>query len=158
MSSVDLDPNPADRIARIAAQVRELGNDRTIVNAMTRRIRRSFTPIKRKVKAGTARLPQGGGLAAWVAKAGIRVSVKRGVRLAGVEVVGSRKSTKRKTDLRRIDSGSLRAPYFGHRKAWHLQKVNPGFFTEPMTEHVDEFRADIVRAIDEAEGQVFGRG
>lgn len=154
---VHLEPNPAVRIAALAAEIRELGDGRFIVNDMSKRIRRSAGPIRKAVKASAvAVLPSGGGLGAWVARASVRASVRRGPRSAGVSVVGGRRSTGGRTHLKRIDAGVVRAPYYGHRSAWHLQRVTPGFFTTPMEEHAEAFRDDVVEAVNEAERRVFG--
>lgn len=154
---VHLEPNPAEQISRLAAEIRRVGDGRVIVNEMTKRIRRSAGPIRKAVKASAVTvLPSGGGLGAWVARSSVRVAVRRGTRSAGVAVVGGRRSTGGRTHLRRIDAGKVRAPYYGHRTAWHLQAVTPGFFTKPMEARAGAFRDEVVEAVNEAERKVFG--
>lgn len=142
-------------IARVAAEVRKLGDGRTIPNAMTQRIRRAVPPIRKAVKASAIdTLPAGGGLNRWVASAGVRASVKRGPRSAGVKLVGSRRSTgtKKKSDLRAIDvRGRVRAPLFGNRNHWFTHSVTPGYFTKAVEgDGLVAFRKEVDAAIGEA--------
>jgi hypothetical protein len=144
-------------ISRVAVEVRRLGEGRAIVNEMAKEIRRAARPIRPTVKArAVATLPHSGGLGEWVARAGFRVSVKRGPRSAGVSIVGSRKSMRKRTDLAKIDAGSVRAPSWGHRTraSWHTQVVPAGFFTHAVEEHVDDFRDAIVVAVEHAKDKV----
>lgn len=142
----------ADDIARVAAQVRKLGDGRTIPNEMTARIRRAVPPIRKAVKASAlATLPAGGGLNAFVARAGVRASVKRGPRSAGVSLVSGRKSRRGRTDLRRMNEGRTRHPLFGNRERWYPQVVPAGYFDRAVEgEGLDAFRAEVNNAIGEA--------
>lgn len=143
----------SDDIALVGRAVRRLGADRTIVNEMTKEIRRAGTKtVKPAVRASAlAVLPRRGGLNRWVAAAAVRVAVRRGTRAAGVEVVVGRNSRGGRTDSKRIDAGRVRAPAWGNRRAWHLQAVTPGFATDPITgPAADDFREGVVRAVDRA--------
>lgn len=154
--SVDVDVDGAARIAAVAARVRELGTDRVVVNNLAREIRSVGKPAKAAVKArALATLPARGGLNAWVARAAVRVAVRRGTRTAGVSLVAGRNSQRRRSDLKAIDAGRVRAPAWGRRTSWHVQAVTPGFFTEAVdASAVTEFRAGMVRAIERAEREV----
>lgn len=155
---MEIDVKGAADIARMAARVRELGDGRTIPNQMAKEIRQAVPPIRKAVKANAlAYLPSGGGLNVWVAKAGVRASIRRGPRSAGVSLVSGRNSQKKRSDIRAIDRGRVRAPTYGNRKSWHLQTVKAGFFTDAVTgEGFEEFRAATIRAIDKAVREAFG--
>lgn len=149
----------ADDIARVAAEVRRLGNGRTIPNRMTKRIRNAVPTIRRAVKASAlATLPAGGGLGTWVARAGVRASVKRGPRSAGVLLVSGRRSQGGgKSDLRRLNLGRTRHPRFGDRRQWYPQTVPAGYFTKAVEgDGLDAFRHEVNEAIGEAVREVFG--
>lgn len=140
-------------IADVAAAVRKLGSDRTIVNELSKEIRRGGTKtVRPAVKASAlAILPKRGGLNAWVAKSSIRIAIRRGARSAGISVVVGRNSKGGRTDSKRIDAGRVRAPAWGNRKAWHVQTVTPGYATDPLTGPVvDEFRDLAATAVDNA--------
>jgi ketopantoate reductase len=145
-------------IAAVGAAVRAAGNDRTIVNEMTKEIKAAAKPLRPEIRANAVQiLPHRGGLGAWVAKAAIRVAVKRGTRAAGVTLVGSRsKGTGKKAHLRSIEDGLVRVPVNrrNRRGAWREQAVPSGFMSEVVEEHGDEFRAAIVVAVDRAMRQV----
>ena len=143
-------------IALVAAAVRKLGNGRTIVNEMAGQIRKAVPPIRKAVRAHELEvLPHRGGLNEWVARAGVRAAVRRAARTAGVSFVQGRNSRGGRSDLKRIDAGRVRAPAWGNRKAWHLQAVPAGAFTNAVTtEGAQEFRAAVVVAVDEAARKV----
>lgn len=103
-------------------------------------------------------LPAGGGLNKWVAKTRITARVQVSGRAVGVTLKGSRKSTKDKSDLRRLDKGKVRHPSWGRRGSgqWHTQNVTAGFFTGPATE-IDQWRSACERAVSNA-FDVIGRG
>lgn len=145
-------------IARVAAEVRRLGNGRTIPNQMAQRIRRAVPPIRKAVRASAlSTLPAGGGLGAWVAAAGVRASVRRGPRSAGVSLVSGRKSQGGRSDLRGIDRGATRHPLYGNRGHWYAQAVQPGFFTKAVEgDGLDAFRKEVDAAVGEAVREVFG--
>jgi hypothetical protein len=140
-------------IAKVAATVRRIGSDRTIVKNMAKEMRRSATPLRKLIRANAIRtLPRRGGLNAWVAKSSITANVKRGPRTAGVTLVGSKsKGTGKRADLEAIDRGLVRVPQKGNREApWRAQAVPPGFMTDVVNAHKDEFRQALVVAVDRA--------
>lgn len=155
---VDVQVYGAADIARVAAEVRRLGNGRTIPNRMANRIRGAVPPIRKAVKASAvATLPSRGGLGTWVAGAGVRASVRRGARSAGVSLVSGRRSQGGRSDLRRINTGRTRHPLWGNRNRWYPQEVTPGFFDRAIEEHgLDAFRREVDEAIGEAVREVFG--
>lgn len=139
-------------IALVGAAVRRLGSDRTIVNEMTKEIRKAG-PILRAVikKNAISFLPKRGGLNEWVASSKVRIAVRRGARSAGVNAVVGRNSAKRRTDSKAIDRGRVRAPAWGRRTSWHTQVVTPGFASKAVEdEGATEFRRLVVEAVDRA--------
>lgn len=143
-------------IAAVAAAVRALGDGRTIVNEMAKEIRRAVPPIRKAVRAhAIAVLPSGGGLGAWVARAGVRASIKRGPRSAGIQLVAGRNSTKGRSELRKLDAtGQLRHPLPGNRRHWYAQTVTPGWFSDPATRNLDEFGNAVSDAVESAARKV----
>ena len=147
----------ADDIRNVAREVRKLGDGRVIVNNMAKEMRAAVPPVRKAVKARALLiLPHRGKLGKWVASSTIRASVRRSQRNAGVSLVGGRNSAGGRSDLKRIDRGMVRAPAWGNRRHWHLEKVPAGFFTDAVQEHSDEFRDACVRAVDKAVKEVFG--
>lgn len=146
----------AKKIQAIAIALRHMGEDRTIINEMTKRIRRAAGPLRAAVKSmARAILPKLGGLGVWVSRANIRVSVKRSSRYAGVSLFVGKDSIHGRTDMVAIDAGKVRHPTYGNRKHWSLQAVTPGFATNVMHgSAADRFQADTLAAVDAAVAQV----
>jgi hypothetical protein len=144
------------KIALVAKALRHLGTDRTIVNEMTKRIRKTTPVIRDAVrKNALATLPKAGGLGAWVARASMRVAVSRTDRKAGVYLVVGRDSVHGRTDIVGLDAGKTRAPLWGNRKHWYPHIVKPGFATSVMAgPGLDMVRDEISAAIDDAVAQV----
>lgn len=141
----------AEDIAAVGAAVRKLGNGREIPNEMAKRIRKAVPPIRKGVKASAmATLPAGGGLGRWVGSAGIRAAVRRGPRNAGISLVSSRKSTRGKSDLRRINLGRTRHPWWGDRRHWSPQSVPAGYFDRGVEPGLPVFRDEVNEAIGDA--------
>lgn len=147
----------SEDIARLAEAVRRLGQDRTIVKEMTKEIRQAGPPIRRAVRGrALAILPRRGGLNRWVARAGVRVAVRRSRSSAGVHIVIGRNSQRGRTAIKQIDEGFVRAPAWGNRRAWHAQRVAPGFATQAIdSDGIDAFRQAVERAVDRALRRVF---
>ena len=141
----------ADDIGRVAAAVRKLGADRSIVTEMAKEIRRAVPPIRAAIRANALEyLPHGGGLAAWVSKARVTAAITRARNNAGVTIVDGRNSAGRRSDIKRMDQGTARHPTFGHAP-WVAQTVRAGFFTDAITdEGVTAFREATVDAVDNA--------
>jgi hypothetical protein len=154
MESIHVDG--ARKIAAIAAALRALGDDRTIINQMTKQFRKMAPPVRKEIRASAvSTLPKRGGLGAWVAKSGIRVAVTRGTNNAGIRIVVGRNSKGGRTDLSDLDRGSLRHPLWGNKAHWYPEAVKPGFATN--VEHgviFDEFRSQTGQAIDAAVEEV----
>lgn len=147
------------KLAQLAADVRRLGNDRTIVNNLGKRVRKLGTPLKKAIrKSALTTLPRRGGLNKWVAAANIRVQIIRSQRTAGIRLIVGRDSVHGRSDIRRIDAGTTRHPLFGNRKHWYPQTVTPGYVTTVARgEGGDMFQAEALAAVDEAIEE-FARG
>jgi hypothetical protein len=128
--------NGANEIRRVAEACRRLGTDRTIVNQMSREIRKQAGPVVRQAVRENARalLPKRGGLNEWVARASIRIAVLRGADTAGVTVRVGRNSQTGRADLKGLDAGTVRHPTFGNRKRWATTSVSEGVISDAITE------------------------
>lgn len=83
-------------------------------------------PIKVEIAdSALAELPKRGGLAALIAAAKVRVSVRLTGRSVGVRFIGKWSGH----DLKGIDEGLVRHPVRGNRKVWVAQKVAAHYFT-----------------------------
>lgn len=146
----------ADKLALLGKAVRKLGSDRTILKHLTKRVKKLGAPIRAELKASAvATLPRRGGLGVWVAKSRINVTVRRGADTAGVSITEGRNSAGGRSDLRRINAGTTRHPYFGKRSHWYPQRVNAGFATKVFEGPiVTEFRNQTLAAIDDSIAEV----
>jgi len=136
----------------LVRDLRKFDNRREVVKALRKRIREPLPAVRAAVKArALATLPKRGGLNQWVARTRVSAAVRVAGRSAGVKLKGSRKSAKGKSDLNRLDAGTVRHPSWGRRTpgSWHTQSVTPGYFTEPTTE-VDQWRDACIRAVEDA--------
>lgn len=155
---MDVDIKGAQKIALVGAAVRRLGSDRKIVNNMAKEIRSAVGPLRALIKASALSvLPSRNGLNRWVAKAKVVARVRRSASNAGVTITDGRNSFGARSDLKGLDAGLTRAPFFGNRSSWHPVRVSPGFFTEPVQgEGVTVFREAVVRAVDNAVDETLG--
>jgi len=142
-------------VGSIDALIRDLKGfeaRREVTKALRRQIRQPIPAVRKAIRRRALdTLPKGGGLNVWVSQTRVSARVSLAGRGAGVKLKGSRKSSKDKSDLKRLDAGKVRAPSWGRRGkgAWHVQSVTPGFFTSPAGE-VDQWRDACVAAVDEA--------
>jgi hypothetical protein len=140
----------AAKIRLIGLALRRLGADRQIVNDMAKEIRRSGPAIRREVRAHIlAELPKSGGLNEWVARAPVRLVVRRGANTAGVSVRVGRNSRSGRADLKGLDAGGVRHPLWGNRKHWYGQAVTPGSISEGISEEGSDA---LERAVEIAAG------
>jgi hypothetical protein len=153
-----VDIKGAEGLALVGKAVRRLGSDRVIVKNMTKEIKAAIVPPVRAAARRNALsyLPRRGGLGAWVAKARITASVRRGASTAGVTISGGRNSSGARSDLKRIDAGSTRHPTFGH-SPWQPQSLRPGFFGDAVNEQgAEALQEAVIRAVDNAAREVLG--
>lgn len=60
--------------------------------------------------------------------------------------------------LRRLDRGVLAHPFFGNRKKWYDQQVEPGWFTGPAEADAPRVRAEIEQALEDVSAKAVGKG
>jgi len=124
-------------VGSIEALVRDLRGfrgRREVLQQLRKRIREPVPEVRRRIREEAIEdLPHGGGLNKWVAGTRITVQIRINSRTARVTLKGGRNSARKRSDIRAIDRGRVRAPAWGHRGigAWHTQAVKPGFFTRP---------------------------
>ena len=136
----------------LVRDLRRFEGRREVTKALRKRIREPLPGVRKAIRRRALEsLPKGGGLNVWAAKTRVSAKVSTSARGAGVKLKGSRKSTKGKADLRRMDAGRVRHPSWGRRRPgdWHTQRVEPGYFTKPAAE-VDQWRDACLKAVDEA--------
>lgn len=143
----------ATDIDQFVRELRAFDDRRAVVKAMRRKINKPLPELRKKIRQhAVAILPRRGGLGSWAAAATISSSVRyASSRSAGVRLKGSRKSRGDKSDLKRLDAGTVRAPSWGRRSsaAWHTQTVPAGWFTEPASDN-EQWVAVVDQAVDEA--------
>lgn len=157
---IDIEIRGIESLALISRRLKQLGDGNEIPKQMSKEIRSAVPPIRVAVKKNAVgTLPSGGGLGEWVAKSRVTATIRRTGRSAGIRLKAGRNSEKKRSDIRAIDKGRVRAPLFGNRRIWHLQSVKPGFFTDAVTdEGMEAFRKAVIKAIDKAVREVLGRG
>lgn len=133
--------------------LRKFEGRKLVVKELRKRIRKPVPKVRRAVRRRALdTLPSGGGLNVWVSKARITVVAKFVGRGAGIRMKAGRNSgTGKRSDIRAIDRGRVRAPSWGRRTkgSWHAQTIPDGFFTEPVV-GATEWREECVAALDEA--------
>lgn len=136
---------------QLARELRAFDGRRAIVKSLRRALTRAARPAIKATRAHAQRiLPARGGLGVWVSQARIGFRIGYAGRGAGVRLRGSRRSVRDRSDLLRIDEGSVRAPTYGRRSrgSWHVQQVTPGWWTDPLTE--SDWRDQADQAVDDA--------
>lgn len=139
-------------IEALVRDLRGFRNRREVIQQLRKRIREPVPEVRRRIRAEAIEdLPHRGGLNKWVAATRLTVQIRINSRTARVSLKGGRNSARKRSDIRAIDRGRVRAPAWGHRGpgAWHSQGVAPGFFTRPAADS-PSWRAAIVQAADEA--------
>jgi hypothetical protein len=115
-----------------ARELRAFSDKKTIVNEVRKDLRKPLPQLRKAVRRNAiAKLPSSGGLGQWVAQARFTVRFRDSGRTAGISIKVSRKSTKDRAELDKLDRlGQVRHPLYGHRGHWYSQSVPPGFFTD----------------------------
>lgn len=140
----------------LVRDLKKFNGRKEVTKQLRKEIREPIPAVRKAIKRRALLiLPKRGGLNVWVSKTKVTAKVTLTGRGAGVRLKGSRKSTKDKSDLRRLDAGKLRHPSWGRRGAnqWHNQAVPSGFFTAPATE-TDQWREACEKAIDKATEEI----
>ena len=138
--------NGAEEFAKLARDLRAAG-DKDLRKELYRGLNRATKGLKDAAKDSARRtLPQGGGLADRVARARFSTRARAG-RSPSIRIV-AKDSKGRPVDLYALDQGTVRHPTFG-RRPWVAQRVDPGWFTEPMERGAGDARRHIEAAVAE---------
>lgn len=143
----------ANAAHEVAKALREFTASGRITKELRQTLRQPVPEVRKAIKENAvAILPGTGGLGTWVAAAKITAAIGSEGLTIVVRLRGGRSSaTGKKSDLRRMDEGTLRHPRWGHRRRgdWFTQKVPPKWFTGPASE-TDAWRPAVVEAVDNA--------
>jgi hypothetical protein len=137
-----------------AADLRRLARDLDAAGSKLRRqipkgMRKAAAVMIPDIRASAAgRLPKRGGLNTYVAESAIGVRVNTGARSTGVTIVGRRSKRGGAVDLEALNEGTVRHPVFRTGK-WVQEKVNPGFWDDPVQKHEATVHDALVGVIDD---------
>jgi hypothetical protein len=133
----------------LSMQLKEAG-DKGLARELTKAISQAVKPLKSELPASArSHLPRRGGLADRVAAS--RVGFSR--RTKG-NAVGLRVQAKNAYHLAQMDKGFVRHPVFKRKEeqmrsaVWVTQKVEPGWFTDPVEAAAPRIRHDVQKAMD----------
>lgn len=144
---VELRIEGAQDLERVSRRLKQLG-DKELKNELSRGINRAVKPMKDEVKAAALRdLPKRGGLNKFVAKLSWKTKTKTSGQSVGVTIVADKSGH----DLKAIDRGRVRHPVFGNRRAWVLQQVKAGFFSNTVRGHADRIRRELLALVADIE-------
>lgn len=139
----------AEDLARVAGAVQRV--EPKLRKELLAGIRKAVKPSIVEVKAeALSTLPAEGGLNRFVATSKIGVRTRSSGRRAGIRVV----ATKGGHDLVGINDGMVRHPVFGNRKVWVSQRVDGGFYSEPLTEGAPRIQKEIKGTMDRILAQI----
>lgn len=143
------------------AEVRMLARDldaagKSVTREIGKGMRRAAQPLIQDIRAEAAQvLPHRGGLAAYVASLGIRVSTFTAGTSAGVTVVGTRTKRGGKVDLEALNSGALRHPVFTNA-TWTSQQVHPNFWDGPVGRNESSVQREMLGVVEELRRRIEG--
>jgi hypothetical protein len=142
-AAVDLTVTGADKLAKLAAALKEAGHE-DLRKELGKAMGRAARPLKAAARAGAAQgLPYRGGLAERVATSRFTSRTRTTGRNVGVRIVGASDM-----DLKAMNRGRLKHPVHGNRRVWVTQQIPPGWFTNSQLIEVPAVRAELVKAID----------
>jgi hypothetical protein len=149
---VDVEIRARQNLRKLIYDLKGFEDRKIVLRELRKEIRKPVPKARKAIKAKALdTLPRHGGLNEWVASTRITASIRLSGRSTGVRLKGGRNSFKKRSDIRAIDKGRVRAPAWGHRTAWHLQAVRPGFFTETVAEDfLSEWRGAVATAAENA--------
>ena len=148
----------ASELEAAAFRLRRAGQE-DLARELTAAMRRGAEPVPGRIRADLKpRLPD---RYAEVLDADldIRTSARNAGGNAAVTVTGTTRSGKRRR-FRRLDSGVLEHPLWGHRKHWRKQgepSVQPGWFTGPASDAAPQVRAELERALGDVAAKAAGK-
>jgi hypothetical protein len=140
----------------LVASLRAYDRGDVLLKAVRAELREPVPVVRRRIKgAAIELLPHAGGLGAWVAGTKITAKVTLGGKRVIVLLTGGRNSRRSRSDIRAIDRGRVRHPFWGRRGRgqWGTQSVPEGFFTKTAA-NAPEWGPAIDRAIAVANGTI----
>lgn len=150
---LDVQIQGADELESLAKRLKAAG-DGDLRKELLAAIRKATHRLPADVRASAMRqLPRSGGLAARVA--GGRLTTR--TRLTGSSA-GVKFESSGIYNLRNINSGKIRHPVFGRPDSWVAQKVDAGWFSEPVDEAAPEVRDEIQRAMRDVADKITKSG
>ena len=145
----DFEVRGADQFLALSKALKHAGRTE-LRKELNKAMRVGAKPLIPKARAeAMRRLPQRGGLAKQVAKEPARVQTRTG-KDPGVRVVVGKK----RGGARMANRGVVRHPVFGNRGKWVEQKVQPGWFDDPMEASAPEIRRALQQGIEDVAAKV----
>lgn len=147
----DFEIHGADQFLELSKALKHAGHAQ-LRRDLNTGLRKAARPLVAKTRAeARKRLPASGGLAARVARTPQRVVVRTGRDTAGVSIqVGRRRGDA----ARATNRGEIRHPVFGNTNRWVDQRVPPGWFDDPIKDHVNEIRRDLERVLEDMAARI----
>ncbi len=138
----------ADQLADLAKALKAAG-DKDLQRELYAGINRAVKPLRADIKeSARTNLPRRGGLAAVVAKSSLRTQRRTSAtRSAGVRIVATNRFS-----LYRLNQGQIR-----HRSGT-IQRITPGWWTEPTEAVAEDVRREIVKALNGISRKLDRRG
>lgn len=133
----------ADQLAAVAKALKAAG-DKDLQREMYRGINNAVKPIKAAIRESEKEnLPRRGGLAASVGKGKLLTRRRSSSRTSGVRIVA-----KSKHSLYHLNQGIVRHPT-RQRGVYTIQRIRPGFWTEPTEENAEEARREVEKVLND---------
>jgi hypothetical protein len=154
MAYVEITTRGTEKLARLGAALKQAG-DKDLDRELKQALRRAGKPLQRSAKQGALQiLPYRGGLAERVARSRFTAAVRTTGRGANLRITGAGRD-----QLSHMDDGFVRHPVFGRwLPGQPPQKINPGWFTKPLTLDAPKQRTEIDKAIDVVAAQLEAKG
>lgn len=140
------------RLAEVAKALKGVGG-KELKAELRKGLRNAAKPLGGKAKAGLGQYMPSGYTP--VLKRAFRVTVRIG--LSGnpsVTLVGKAKGRRKMREIKALDAGVLRHPVFGNRQVWVAQKIQPGFWSDPMRAGGPEVREQILGVIADVNAKI----
>lgn len=139
-------------VEQVIKDLRGFQDRKIVIKELRAGLRKPLPAVTARFRAwSVATLPTRGGLGRWAAQSKLTESVKVGSSSVQIKVKASRKSLKKESDLKALDRGRVRHPSWGRRgpTQWHVQLVQPGFFSRPVSE-APEWDQAVSESLDNA--------
>jgi hypothetical protein len=149
---VSIEIRGADQLARLARQLREVG-DKELQKELGQAIFRATKPVKADITRSFAEmLPKRGGLAKRAAATRLTTRRRTSAKVAGVRIVG-----RGTLSLYHLNRGEIRHRKGGDVTAGKVQRTTPGAWDRPTEAAAPEVRRELIAAMNEIARKI-GRG